>query len=181
MDTDAEETASAVARDEDEDEKESSCPVSEDRREQERRSTVCRELQRRSSGRLCSVTFTHPETQDRKWSSLARPRYASYATLAALTCQVQVDQRLSEGGDGGGEGVDRLVRDAATLTQVQPGQVRDEAHQQARRHVRQVQAGQSQLCHVLEPPSSGLPVSWPIRAQRRGQTSEQRSKVSSSA
>lgn len=62
MDTDAEET-----RDEDEEEKDSSCPVSEDRREQERRSTVCRELQRRSSGTHCSVTFTQPETHtDRK-------------------------------------------------------------------------------------------------------------------
>lgn len=43
-----------VVRDEDEEdeaEKESSCPVSEDRREQERRSTVCREVQRRNSGR----------------------------------------------------------------------------------------------------------------------------------
>lgn len=62
MDTVAEETASTVAKDEDEEEKDSSCPVSEDRREQERRSTVCRELQRRSSGRHCSVTLTHPET-----------------------------------------------------------------------------------------------------------------------
>lgn len=60
MDTDAEETR-------DEEEKDSSCPVSEDRREQERRSTVCRELQRRSSGTHCSVTFTQPETHtDRK-------------------------------------------------------------------------------------------------------------------
>lgn len=67
MDTDAEETASAVARDEDE--KDSSCPVSEDRREQERRSTVCRELQRRSSGRHCSVTFTQPETHTRVYGS----------------------------------------------------------------------------------------------------------------
>lgn len=88
-------------------------------------------------------------------ASLARRR----AAMAALTCQVQVDQGLSEGGDGGGEGVDRLVRDAPTLTQVQPGQVRDEAHQQARRHVRQIQTGQSQLRHVLETPSSALAVS----------------------
>ncbi len=43
--------------------KESSCPVSEERREQERRSTVCREVQRRSMGTHCSVTFTQPETQ----------------------------------------------------------------------------------------------------------------------
>lgn len=42
--------------------KESSCPVSEERREQERRSTVCREVQRRSNGTHCSVTFTQPET-----------------------------------------------------------------------------------------------------------------------
>lgn len=66
MDTDGEETASVVVRDEDEEDeeaqKDSSCPASEDRREQERRSAVCREGQRRSSGRHCSVTFTHPET-----------------------------------------------------------------------------------------------------------------------
>lgn len=160
MDTDAEETASAVARDEDEEEKESSCPVSEDRREQERRSTVCRQLQRRSSGRLCSVTFTHPETHTHTHRGTGGGAAAPGACRGrGLTCQVQVDQAVSEGGDGGGEGVDRLVRDAPTLTQVQPGQVRDEAHQQAGRHVRQIQTGQSQLCHVLETPSSGLAVS----------------------
>ena len=40
--------------------KESSWPLSEERSEQERRSTVCREAQRRSSGTHCSVTFTQP-------------------------------------------------------------------------------------------------------------------------
>lgn len=56
-----------VAEEEDEEEvevalegKESSCPVSEERSEQERRSTVCREVQRRSSGMDCSVTLTQP-------------------------------------------------------------------------------------------------------------------------
>lgn len=80
-DTEAEETASAAVTDEDEEEKDSSCPVSEDRREQERRSTVCRELQRRSSGRLCSVTFTQPETHTR----VRTGGCASGAALAPLS------------------------------------------------------------------------------------------------
>lgn len=40
--------------------KERSCPISEERREQERRSAICREVQRRSNGTHCSVTFTQP-------------------------------------------------------------------------------------------------------------------------
>lgn len=42
--------------------KESSCPVSEERREQERRSAICREVQRRSNDTHCSVTLQQPET-----------------------------------------------------------------------------------------------------------------------
>lgn len=81
------------------------------------------------------------------------------AAATALTCQVQVDEALSEGGDGGGEGVDRLVRDAPTLAQVQPAQVRHEPHQQAGRRVRQIQTSQSQLRHVVEASGSALAVS----------------------
>lgn len=35
-----------------------------------------------------------------------------------FTCQVDVGEALSQGGDGGGEGVNRLVCDAPTLAQV---------------------------------------------------------------
>lgn len=56
-----EEAATVVVMEEEEEEKESICPVSEGRREQERRSTVCREVQRRNSVRQSSVTFTQPE------------------------------------------------------------------------------------------------------------------------
>lgn len=68
-------------------------------------------------------------------------------------------EALSQGGDGGGEVVERLVSDAPALTEVQPGQVRNEAHQQARRRICKVQTGQSQLCNILETPHSGLTVS----------------------
>ena len=67
-------------------------------------------------------------------------------------------EALSEGGDGGGERVDRLVSDVQTLAQVQSDEPGDVAHQQAGRRLRQVQAGQSQLRHVLEPPHSGFTV-----------------------
>lgn len=67
MEEDVAATLVVVAEEEDEEEevvalegKESSCPVSEERSEQERRSTVCREVQRRSSGIDCSVTLTQP-------------------------------------------------------------------------------------------------------------------------
>lgn len=53
----------------------------------------------------------------------------------------------------------RLVGDVDALTQVQSGQVGHEAYQQTGRGVRQVQTGQSQLCHVLETPNSALAVS----------------------
>ena len=53
--------------------KESSCPVSEERSEQERRSTVCREVQRRSNGTHCSVTFTQPATETTSVYSCATP------------------------------------------------------------------------------------------------------------
>lgn len=48
--------------------KESSCPFSEERREQARRSTVCRVVQRRSNGMHCSVTLMQPRhnTERRK-------------------------------------------------------------------------------------------------------------------
>lgn len=72
MEEEEDEAATVVVVEEEEDEeveeeeeevwegKESSCPVSEERREQERRSTVCREGQRRSNGMHCSVTFAQP-------------------------------------------------------------------------------------------------------------------------
>lgn len=61
---------------------------------------------------------------------------------------------------GGGQCVDSLVRDVATLTQVQLGQVGQVAHQQAGRDICQVQPGQSQLRYVLEPPPSALAMSF---------------------
>lgn len=68
MEEDVAATLAVVAAEEEDEEeeevalegKESSCPVSEERSEQERRSTVCREVQRRSSGMDCSVTLTQP-------------------------------------------------------------------------------------------------------------------------
>lgn len=76
-------------------------------------------------------------------------------------CQADVCEALSQGGDGGGERVHRLVGDVGTLAQVQPAQVRNVTHQQAGRSVRQVQTGQSQVRHVLETPHSGFTVSCP--------------------
>ena len=59
-----EEEQVVLGTEEDDDEglwgKESSWPLSEERSEQKRRSTVCREAQRRSNGTHCSVTFTQP-------------------------------------------------------------------------------------------------------------------------
>ena len=52
-----------------------------------------------------------------------------------FTCQVDIGEALSQGGDGGGEGVNRLVCDVPTLTQVQPAQVRNVTDQQSRRRV----------------------------------------------
>lgn len=66
-----------VTEEEEEEEKESICPVSEGRREQERRSTVCREVQRRNSVRQSSVTFTQPEihTNTLKYCSTTTQKY----------------------------------------------------------------------------------------------------------
>jgi len=70
-----------------------------------------------------------------------------------------VGEAVPQGAGGAGEGEHRLVADVATLAQVQPAQVRQVARQEAGRGVRQLQAGQSELRHVLEPPHSGLTVS----------------------
>lgn len=48
---------------------------------------------------------------------------------ASLTCQVDVGEALSQGGDVGGERVHRLVGDAPAVAQVQLGQVRNVTHQ----------------------------------------------------
>lgn len=68
--------------------KESSCPVSEERREQERRSTVCREVQRRSIGTHCSVTFTQPETRN---TVRQKQSFHSMLTMCCFTCELTLD------------------------------------------------------------------------------------------
>lgn len=71
-----------------------------------------------------------------------------------------MDEAVFQWRHGGGQCVDGLVRDVATLTQVQLGQVGQVAHQQAGRDICQVQPGQSQLRYVLEPPPSALSMSF---------------------
>lgn len=71
----------AVAAEEEEevwDGKESSCPDSEERRVQERRSAVCREVQRRSNDTHCSVTLPQPETDKRREGTAVVLQYYYY-------------------------------------------------------------------------------------------------------
>lgn len=67
-----------------EEEKESSWPLSLGRSEQQRRSAVCREEQRRRSWRVCSVTFTQPARMERERGGESDPcRIAGVLPTAA--------------------------------------------------------------------------------------------------
>lgn len=74
--------------------------------------------------------------------------------LAPPTCQVEVSEALPQRRHG--EVADSLVADVQAVAQVQPGQLGGVANQEAGRRIRQVQTGQSQLCHILEPAHSAL-------------------------
>ena len=67
----------------------------------------------------------------------------------ALTGEIEVYKGLSERGGGGREEVDTGIPNVGAVAQVQGAQLGCVAQQEPQGGVRQLQAGQAQLCYAL--------------------------------